>query len=323
MEEKHMSTPNFTNRVVVIMLVATLLTACTGGISGPTSTPTIDPATPAAATAQAATQSAKATADAQATAEAQANATGTAKAQATLDAQATEQAGATATAISLLTATKVSALTTSTAAMAERQTKTAVALAQKTAQAQPMFDLVQRLFTDGYLTSTDGTYTHMEDFDESEAKINYIHWYPTGADPQNFVIRADMAWESASDKADWWNSGCGFIFHVSPDDAFYSAELDLDGYVRLGTHRAGFSYVEAMGQSFYGTLDKLKGNATFMMVVNNSDGILVFINEELVHRYKGVLKLARGDLYYSLTSGTNKGFGTRCQMTNVDLWELK
>ena len=322
-----MTTPSSTHKVLVVILMVSLLAACTGGLAGPTSTPTTDPATPAAATAQAATQSAQTTADAKATAEAAAEAaakaTGTANAQATLDKQATDQAGATGTAISNITATNIASMVTKTAARAATETKAAEEIAQKTAQAQPMYDLVQKLMAEGYISSTDGIYYRLKDFNEAEAKINYIHWYPTGYDPQNFVIRADMAWESASDKADWDSSGCGFIFHVDPESAFYSAELDLDGYVRLGRHRAGFGYVEAMGKSFYGKLDVPKGNVTFVLVVNNADGITVFINDKEVHRYMGELKLASGDLYHSLTSGTNKDFGTRCQVTNIDLWEFK
>jgi hypothetical protein len=109
-------------------------------------------------------------------------------------------------------ATEVHLTMEAVAREATREAAIVEALAEETAQAQPLFDLVQELHSEGYLIRTGGTYYAIEDFDESWAQINWYSWWHTGYSPTNFVIRADASWDSASNKANWWNSGCGFVF---------------------------------------------------------------------------------------------------------------
>ncbi len=307
--------------IFIGILITMLVTACTGGAApGPTGTPTTDPATPAAATAAAqGTADAKAAADAKATADAKS----TADAKATVDAKATADAGATATVVSKMTATQQAADAKATADMVAKQTKTAEAIAQKTATAKSLYDAVQKLVTDGNLTSADGSFQKLPDFSESLAMINFISPYPTALTPKNFVLRTDMSWESASDKANWFNSACGIIFHIDPvDNTFYSASLSLDGNVNIDQHKKNFSFISKIARKKYGKLDVPKGGAKFMLVVTGEQ-ITVFINDTLVYSYKTDLVFREGMLAYSITSGTNKDFGTRCTLTNVELWELK
>jgi hypothetical protein len=299
------------------------LVACSPGASGPTSTPTIDPATPAAQTAQAGveqTEQAETTAASKATADT----------KATQDAKATAESGATSTAVSQLTATKVSLDATATANQVARETESAAqeteAAVQKTAQAQPMYDLVLKLAEDGFLTKAEGTYTRLEDFDESEALIDYLHPFPTQYDPKDFVLRTDMAWESASDKANWNNSGCGLIFHWGDTGAFYAAGLYLDGYVKFDMHKPDYSYMTAIGKKQFDTLnpeERMKGSAEFLLIVETETGVTIFVNDKMIYRYQSPLTYIKGLLGYTIISGTNKDFGTRCQMTDIDLWEFQ
>jgi hypothetical protein len=194
-----------------------------------------------------------------------------------------------------MTATREAKNIQATEDMAARQTKTAEAAAQKPAQAQPMADLVQKLVADGRLDSGEGKFTLMPDFSESLAMIDYIAPYFTGISPKNFVIRTDLAWEAASDKANWFSSGCGFIFHIGDDGSYYYASLALDGNVSIGAHKPNYHYVDQLGKDYYGK----------------------------VKSYKSDLKYPSGMLAYSIPSGTHKDFGTRCTLTHVELWELK
>ena len=38
--------------------------------------------------------------------------------------------------------------------------------------------------------------------------------------------------------------------------------------------------------------------------------------------YRQDMSLEEGELSLTLLSGTNKDYGTRCEMTNIELWEL-
>jgi hypothetical protein len=320
-----MSTKSLKTMIGIVILV--LFTMSCGLIAtGPTPTPTTDPATQAAATAGAQIEqtatAARATDSAKATGEAKAAIQSTANTIATADALSRMQAGATSTSVAKLTATQVSGETTGTAQAVARVTRTAEAVARITAQAQPMYDLVQGLVKDGVLSSGEGVNTRLPDFNEAIAQINYIFPIPTGYSPKNFVLKTDMAWDSASRTANWFNSACGFIFHIGEDGSYYSASLALDGNVYLDMHKPGSRYINTIGRWFYGKVEIPKGSAKFMLVVTE-DQITVFINDKLVHSYKNELAYRTGLLAYSIISGTNKDYGTRCTLTNSDLWELK
>lgn len=192
------------------------------------------------------------------------------------------------------------------------------ALAEETAQAQPLFDLVQELHSEGYLIRTGGTYYAIEDFDESWAQINWYSWWHTGYSPTNFVIRADASWDSASNKANWWNSGCGFVFREKDEYNFYAVQLALDGWVHLW--RVVEDVEAPLGESYYGRVEVPSGEAEIMLVVEDTR-ITVFVNGDKVHSRQDSA-LPSGDLSLTLFSGINTGFGTRCRMTNIELWML-
>ncbi|MBW8012791.1 MAG: hypothetical protein FVQ83_16355 [Chloroflexi bacterium] len=61
--------------------------------------------------------------------------------------------------------------------------------------------------------------------------------------------------------------------------------------------------------------------ASIMLVV---DGInfSYFVDGELVRTRRDVF-LDSGYLAFAISSGTNAGFGTSCELTNVELWEIE
>jgi len=215
-------------------------------------------------------------------------------------------------------ATQVQDTAEALAREATRGTATAAAKVESTAQARPMLDLIQELHSNGYLSTTAGTYYSLDDFDESWAQINWYMWFYTGYSPTDFVIRANAAWESASTSANWWASGCGFVFREDGVPNHYLAYLGLDGYVYFA--RTVRDKYASLGYSYYGRLDTPDGQAQIMLVVDGIN-IMFFVNGERVH-YRQDQGLSSGNLALTLLSGINTGFGTRCQMSNIELWEL-
>jgi len=67
-----------------------------------------------------------------------------------------------------------------------------------------------------------------------------------------------------------------------------------------------------------GNIDVPKGDAELMLVVYDKRVTLYVNGSRIVSAYDGLVKL--GTLGFTISSGTNAGFGTRCQMTNVNLW---
>lgn len=216
------------------------------------------------------------------------------------------------------TASMSNQLATGTAGAATR-------IARATSTAAPMAGAVQRLVSEGYLTQGNGYFEPLLDFFREWAQINWYQWYPTGKAPADFVVRAEVVWQSASDKANWFNSGCGFVFRETPREGsdtalnHYLAYLGLDGVVYM-SRQTNSQFLE-LGQAKYGTVDVPEGRAHIMLAVQG-DQFHFFVNDQhVLTRQDGAL--TAGNLNYTLLSGTNRDFGTRCEMTQVGLWWLQ
>lgn len=256
-------------------------------------------------------------------------ATSEAETQAAIDALATEVAGTQQS----IQATEDAAKKTTTAEFNQGATKTAniqlegtrraaTAEAETVAQTQAassMYDEIVELAAYDYISSEAGVYYAIEDFSEAWAQINWYQWLPTNLFPTDFVIRADVSWDSASDNANWFSSGCGFVFRVTDVDNHYLAFLALDGNVNFARSLQG--NWKLLGSSWYGNVDIPEGSASIMLVVEG-DSFTFFINGERV-RTQVDSALKEGDLALTLLSGTNAGFGTRCSMENIEVWVLE
>jgi hypothetical protein len=99
-------------------------------------------------------------------------------------AQATEQAAT----LKAKQATSVAVDASVTAEAAAILTETASVNAEATAQAQGMASIVKQLASEGLLENTAGTYSKLDDFNETWAQIGWYQWWNTGLAPTDFVI---------------------------------------------------------------------------------------------------------------------------------------
>lgn len=254
-----------------------------------------------------ATTSIKETQLAQQTQLAQETATAEIDFAATSEVESTTAAIATGTADSIASATQL---------VISQQTATAQAIALATSQAQPMFNLVKDLVDLGYVETTQGNYYSLPTFDESWAQIRWYIFYPTGFAPTDFVLRAHTEWDSASQTPDPDTTGCGFVFREDGLPNHYLIYLALDGNVYLTrTYKDDFALVD---KRYYGPMGIPEGEADIMLIVQGSI-ITYLVNGEVVMSvYDEVLK--SGNLDYTLISGTNRDYGTHCQISNIELW---
>jgi hypothetical protein len=202
------------------------------------------------------------------------------------------------------------------------QNKTATAVAQATTQAQSMANLIQELYSDGYLQSTQGEYFPIFDFEESFAQINWINTYFTDTYLSDFVLRSNIAWKTAKEGANIRYSGCGFWFGIDEkSENFHEVMLALDGNVRLNRCLNDCSYMEPLASSYFGKIDYMEGEVE-VILINEGGTIQYFVNGEKIFSRPNQKKLT-GDLGYAISSGTNAGFGTRCSFTNTEIWSLE
>lgn len=248
----------------------------------------------------------------------------TTMAQATLDAQAATEMAAGANATATMEALAAEATQTLqganvTQVPGEQATPTPAVDSLATQQAQAFMGIVQQLFDEGIISAKEGDYFRLEDFNESWAQLGYYQWWKTGYTAENFVLAADIAWESASDRANWPEAGCGIVFSEDSESDHHLAYLALDGFGRLAQISKG--QWKTLASHRYGNLSVPSGNAKIMLVVYDQR-INFYVNgQRVVNAYDGSLNA--GNVGLTLLSGTNKDFGTRCQMTNIDLFIFK
>ena len=161
-------------------------------------------------------------------------------------------------------------------------------------------------------------YSQLEDFDASWARINSYDWISTGHSASDFSISAQAAWESASKRANWWNSGCGFVFRLNARGDHYLALLALDGWVYLYRNLEGT--VTRIGQGYFGELALPAGSAAIRLVAQGEQ-IDFYVNEVQALREEDGL-FSTGMIGYALASGSNRDFGTRCRLDGVELTTL-
>jgi hypothetical protein len=169
-------------------------------------------------------------------------------------------------------------------------------------------------------------YSHVMDFSDEWAQIGWYQWTPImpmnfkmfSSDVTDFILRTDVAWESASKLAN--PSGCGFVFRLGDDKSHYMVFVSLDGYVRSGLTRD--RNWKDMGSGYYG-VGAQNGSATMTLIMEDNQ-YAVLINEKLIKKYTGLAgKMSSGMIAYTVVSGINTDFGTRCKFTNTDLWYIK
>lgn len=240
----------------------------------------------------------------------------TAVAQATQDAQSTERIQATVEAVQAAAAAEVTEAAMTKAATTPTLRPMRVT---ETAQAEQASGIVESLFDAGYISTTKGENLPLDRFFDQVAKINYFYWTYMDYAPSDFVFRADLEWQSASDVANWFNSGCGIVFREDGiGENFYVVFLNLDGTVELMSWQNDVR--QEVVNEYYGRLDIPDGEGE-LIVTAEGDHIQVFVNSKLVVDVRDT-RHTEGEFALTVISGTNKGFGTRCTFDNITLWEL-
>ncbi|MFN3308799.1 MAG: hypothetical protein ACK44E_06260 [Anaerolineales bacterium] len=187
-----------------------------------------------------------------------------------------------------------------------------------------MAELVEDLYNEGYIASREGTFTKLDDFTEAWAKLDwYQYWYQGDERYANFILSFSAKMQSASDKANWHHAGCGLVFrHVDNDNHMFLI-IAQNGIMSLRKRVKDLVYIVRDSKKYSAQIPVEKVYVTMIV-----DGMSVYIfadGTKVLEAREPLLgsTLREGRLAFSVMSGTNKGYGTRCSMTNIWLWELK
>jgi len=214
------------------------------------------------------------------------------------------------------------------ATLAIRETnvaKTATSAAfQKTQNANPMAELVEKLYNDGYITTKDGTFSKLDNFSEQWAKLDwYQYWYQGDEKYANFVLSFSARMQSASDKANWHHAGCGVVFrHVDNENHLFLI-IAQNGIMSLRKRVKDVVYLVRDSKKYS---SQIPVENVYVNLIVDGMNVIIFADGNPILEARDPLlgsTLREGRLAFSVMSGTNKGYGTRCSMTDIWLWELK
>jgi hypothetical protein len=179
---------------------------------------------------------------------------------------------------------------------------------------------VQAYYEKGYLTTTDGRFSEFDDFNEAWAQLGWYSWWEFYDIASDFYMKAHFKWSSAYRSADL--SGCGFAFAIQDNDEHYAVFLDRSKvyFVETGYYYEPIGPTRGTGRVSFDNPADHPVEADFTLIVKDAYAY-VLVDEELVGEYTlSQSKILRGNVGLALLSGTNKDYGTRCEMTNLHLW---
>jgi hypothetical protein len=180
----------------------------------------------------------------------------------------------------------------------------------------------QKYFELGYLTTSDGTIREEDDFSYEWAQLGWYSWFGLNKIVSDFFISAHFEWSSAYQNAD--ESGCGFAFAIQPDNEHYAVFLDRTKVVFLDADNS-YSYSRYVGKTRGSGSVKFNNpaEADFTLIVKGAYAYIL-VDGELFGEYTlSQSRILKGDVGLTVLSGTNKDYGTRCEMSNIHIWTPK
>ncbi|HSL42496.1 MAG TPA: hypothetical protein VK897_03625 [Anaerolineales bacterium] len=188
-----------------------------------------------------------------------------------------------------------------------------------TQQIENINNEIQSFHEMGYLSSTEGQLVIVDDFRYEWAQLGWYNRLPLWDSVSDFFLSAHFKWDSALETSNV--SGCGFIFGLQPNDDHYAVFLDrTQVYFLITDHALGYSKPISPTRGTGRVNFDYPAEADFTLIVKDAYAY-VLVNGELTGEYTlAQSRPPEGKLALTVLSGTNKDYGTRCEMTNLHLW---
>ena len=184
--------------------------------------------------------------------------------------------------------------------------------------------LVQKYFDAGQISTTEGEYIELDDYQHELANKLSYQWTETGVTAKNFIVRADLEWSNAINTAN--TSGCGFVYRSQSNGDHYLIILDAINGIKLArsTDRGTYSMGSPQnGDKKISDFGPGPYEANFTLIVNELQSY-VYVDDIYYGEYKllDYRITESGSLANAILSATVEGYGTRCKMTNVRAWVI-
>lgn len=183
---------------------------------------------------------------------------------------------------------------------------------------------VQSYYDLDYLATTNGRFREYDDFQKEWAQLGWYSRWLFSDTAGDFYMSGHLRWTSAYRSADI--SGCGFVFAAqnNKDGDHYAVFLDRSQvyFVDTGYYYRSVSPTRGTGKVKFDNPADHPVEADFTVIVKGTTAYIL-VDNELVGEYTLSQSKSRGRLGLALLSGTNKDYGTRCNMTNLHAWISK
>jgi hypothetical protein len=174
----------------------------------------------------------------------------------------------------------------------------------------------------GYLATVDGKFTELDDFSYDWAQLGWYNWLPLKDSADDFFLSGHFKWDSAFKNSDI--SGCGFIFDLQPNRDHYAVFLDrMKVFFLITDHTLGFSKPVSPTRGTGRVKFDYPAQADFALIVKGAYAYVLVDNEVVGEYTLAQSRSLNGGLGLTVLSGTNKDYGTHCEMTNLHLWVPK
>jgi hypothetical protein len=192
-----------------------------------------------------------------------------------------------------------------------------------TEKAEAFQALLEKFWELGYISSIEGESLPVKDFEgEFNQLANYFKWWwldEMKGEYSAFVFSAHLEWGSYSSTPDV--SGCGLGFGIKENGDHYALFLSREHLVLARGKGSRISLMGTAGGEKYPTIP-IPAKAEFVVAVA-PDKIAASVNGKITFFNLSSDQDALGKLAFSVLGGTNSGYGTRCNMTNIVFWMPK
>jgi hypothetical protein len=188
-----------------------------------------------------------------------------------------------------------------------------------TERAEELNAEVQQYLDQGYLSTTEGRFRELDDFSYDWAQLHYYRPFLIQDGVGDFFLSAHFKWDSAFKNSDV--SGCGFIFGVQENNDHYAVFLDRQRVVFLITDNSvGFSRTVSPTRGTGIVKFDYPAEADFTLIVKDAYAYVLVDGEVSAEYTLSQSRSSQGGIGLTVLSGTNRDYGTRCEMTDLRLW---
>ena len=174
---------------------------------------------------------------------------------------------------------------------------------------------VEKLFDQGYISSTEGEFIPLDDYSDSLAQTEYYQWVTyEELHPRNFILQANVKITNAAPNTT--KAGCGFVYGESNNPALiiFSQDGNINYYYGIYNRRS--NYLDAT------LFDDPDGLLLTLLIDEEAGGLRFFVNDRMGLYLEGVGGYT-SDIGPAVLSGTDVDFGTRCDFTDMVLWNIQ